>query len=75
MISTSSPGEQWVINQQINTNTFPGGRNISQAKLIAFGTSFLRDEENLSEDNYMLGIPNEKFYSLYDQAHALLGFG
>ena len=58
-------GEQWVINQQINTNTLSWWqKHQPQAKLIAFGTSVsYAVEENLSEDNYMLGIPNEKFYS------------
>ena len=58
-------GEQWVINQQINTNTLSWWQKYQpQAKLIAFGTSVsYAVEENLSEDNYMLGIPNEKFYS------------
>ena len=54
-----------VINQQINTNTLSWWQKYQpQAKLIAFGTSVsYAVEENLSEDNYMLGIPNEKFYS------------
>ena len=58
-------GEQWVINQQINTSTLSWWQKYQpQAKLIAFGTSVsYATEENLSEDNYMLGIPNEKFYS------------
>src|SRR5215471_12959591 len=33
-------GEQWIINQQINTNTLSWWqRHQSQAKMIAFGTS------------------------------------
>ena len=58
-------GEQWIINQQINTNTLAWWQRYqAQAKLIAFGTSVsYAVEDNLSEGNYMMGIPNEKFYS------------
>ena len=58
-------GEQWIINQQINTNTLSWWRKYQpQAKMIAFGTSVsYSTEENLSEDVYMMGIPNEKFYA------------
>ncbi len=58
-------GEQWIINQQINTNTLAWWQqNQSQAKLITFGTSVsYTTEDNLSEDVYMAGIPNSKFYA------------
>lgn len=58
-------GEQWIINQQINTNTLAWWqKHQPQAKLIAFGTSVsYATEETLSEDFYMQGIPNEKFYA------------
>ena len=58
-------GEQWIINQQINTNTLAWWQKYqAQAKMVAFGTSVsYAVEENLVEDNYMLGSPNEKFYS------------
>jgi GDP-L-fucose synthase len=58
-------GEQWIINQQINTNTLTWWQKYQpQAKLIAFGTSVsYAIEDNLSEENYMLGVPNEKFYA------------
>ncbi|MES1222462.1 MAG: NAD-dependent epimerase/dehydratase family protein [Bacteroidota bacterium] len=58
-------GEQWIINQQINTNTLAWWQKYqSQAKMIAFGTSVsYATEDNLSEEVYMAGIPNEKFYS------------
>lgn len=58
-------GEQWIINQQINTNTLMWWQQYQQqAKLIAFGTSVsYAVQENLTEENYMLGVPNEKFYS------------
>lgn len=58
-------GEQWIINQQINTNTLAWWQTYQpQAKMIAFGTSVsYASEERLSEDVYMDGIPNDKFYA------------
>jgi GDP-L-fucose synthase len=58
-------GEQWIINQQINTNMLAWWQKYQpQAKMIAFGTSVsYAIEDNLSEENYMLGVPNEKFYA------------
>ena len=58
-------GEQWIINQQINTNTLAWWqKHQAQAKMVTFGTSVsYAVEDNLAEENYMSGIPNEKFYS------------
>jgi GDP-L-fucose synthase len=53
------PGEQWLINQQINTNVLSWWqRRQPQAKLIAMGTScaYAPDRE-LIEENYLEGQP------------------
>lgn len=54
-------GEQWVINQQINTNTLWYWREHQpQALLITMGTScaYPLGEEALREENYMAGEPD-----------------
>jgi GDP-L-fucose synthase len=58
-------GDQWIINQQINTNVLKWWKEFSStSKLIAFGTSAsYSSSENLFEDNYMKGDPLEKFYA------------
>ena len=58
-------GEQWVINNRINTNVLDWWRlHQPQAKLIALGTSVsYTAEDDLSEDAYMLGEPSDKFYA------------
>ncbi len=58
-------GEQWIINQQINTNVLAFWKQYQpQAKLIAFGTSVSYTTENdLEESKYLDGIPTDKFYS------------
>jgi GDP-L-fucose synthase len=58
-------GEQWIINQQINTNVLNWWmQKAPQAKMIAFGTSVSYSvEEDLSEPKYLDGQPNEKFYA------------
>lgn len=58
-------GEQWVINQRINTNVLDWWRRKQpQAKLVAFGTSVsYASEEDLSEGRYMLGTPSDKFFA------------
>lgn len=61
-------GEQWVINQQINTNVLAWWQERQpNAKLIAMGTScaYAPDRE-LSEENYLEGQPIE---SLFTYAH------
>ena len=58
-------GEQWIINQQINTNVLNWWKMYCPtAKMIAFGTSAsYAPEFELVESNYMLGIPLDKYYS------------
>jgi GDP-L-fucose synthase len=58
-------GEQWIINQQINTNVLNWWKMYCPtAKMIAFGTSAsYAPEYELKEVFYMSGSPIEKFYS------------
>jgi GDP-L-fucose synthase len=59
------PGEQWVINQQINTNLLAWWQEHQpQAKMICMGTScaYAPDQE-LVEENYMVGTPIESLYT------------
>src|SRR2546426_504216 len=59
------PGEQWVINQKINTNLLAWWHEHQpQAKMICMGTScaYAPDQE-LVEENYMVGTPIESLYS------------
>jgi GDP-L-fucose synthase len=62
------PGEQWIINQQINTNVLAWWqRRQPQAKLICMGTSCAyAPEQDLREENYLAGTPIE---SLFTYAH------
>jgi len=56
-------GEQWIINQQINTNVLAWWQAAQpQAKLIALGTSVsYATETDLSEGVYMQNTPSDKF--------------
>jgi GDP-L-fucose synthase len=74
------PGEQWVINQQINTNVLAWwAAHQQQAKLVIMGTSCAyAPESDLSEDKYMDGEPIDSLYTyamtkrmLYQGARAL----
>jgi len=59
------PGEQWIINQHINTNVLTWWQhNQLQAKLICIGTSCAYDP-NLPavEDQYLQGQPIESLYT------------
>jgi len=59
------PGEQWIINQRLNTNVLAWWQaRQPQAKLICMGTScaYAPDAE-LVEANYMLGDPIESLYT------------
>ena len=59
------PGEQWLINQQINTNVLSWWqRRQPQAKLIAMGTScaYAPDRE-LIEENYLEGQPIDSLFT------------
>lgn len=59
------PGEQWIINQQINTNVLTWWRKYQpKAKMICMGTScsYAPDME-LIEENYLTGTPIESLYT------------
>ncbi len=58
-------GEQWVINQKINTNVLEWWRDQQQqATLISMGTSCSYDPTlALSEENYLKGIPEQSLYT------------
>jgi GDP-L-fucose synthase len=55
------PGEQWIVNQRINTNVLSWWQAAQpQAKLIAIGTSCAyAADANLTEDQYLEGRPTE----------------
>src|SRR3989344_2821890 len=59
------PGEQWMINQKINTHVLSWWHEHQpQAKLIAMGTSCSYDPAlPLSEENYMRGEPIESLFT------------
>ncbi len=74
------PGEQWIINQQMNTNVLSWWAKAQpQAKLVFMGTSCAYAEKgDLVEDQYMDGEPIESLYTyamtkrmLYQGARAL----
>lgn len=59
------PGEQWIINQQINTNILAWWKKYQpQAKMICMGTScaYSPDKE-LVEENYLDGVPIESLFT------------
>lgn len=59
------PGEQWIINQQINTNTLTWWQHYQpQAKLICMGTSCAyAPEQELVEENYLTGMPIDSLFT------------
>lgn len=59
------PGEQWIINQQINTNVLSYWKEHQpQAKLICMGSSCCYDPVlPLSEDNFFKGEPIESLFT------------
>ena len=74
------PGEQWIINQQINTNTLAYWfKHQPQAKLVFMGTSCAyAPGSDLRETDYMKGEPIDSLYTyamtkrmLYQGARAL----
>lgn len=76
----SHPGEQWIINQQINTNVLAWWKEEQpQAKLVFMGTSCAyAPGSNLVESEFMAGEPIESLYTyamtkrmLYQGARAL----
>ncbi|MCS6853120.1 MAG: NAD-dependent epimerase/dehydratase family protein [Gemmataceae bacterium] len=59
------PGEQWIINQLINTHVLAWWqKHQPQAKLIAIGSScaYAPDRE-LREENYLDGVPHDSLFS------------
>ncbi len=61
----SHPGEQWVINQQINTNVLTWWQaRQRQAKLIAMGTSCAYSPDlPLAEEHYLTGLPIDSLFT------------
>ena len=61
----SHSGDQWIINQQINTNVLQWWKNSQpQAKLISFGTSCSYPETGvLTEERYLCGSPVDGLYA------------
>jgi GDP-L-fucose synthase len=59
------PGEQWIINQSINTNVLAWWQaSQPQAKLFSIGTSCAYSPgADLREENYMAGEPIESLYT------------
>ncbi len=59
------PGEQWIINQHINTNVLAWWQKSQpQAKLICMGTSCAyAPEQELVEENYLTGLPIESLFT------------
>jgi len=59
------PGEQWIINQQMNTNVLAWWQSFQpQARLISIGTSCsYAPGQSLSEENYLVGMPIESLYT------------
>jgi GDP-L-fucose synthase len=59
------PGEQWLINQQINTNVLEWwNASHLNAMLISIGTSCSYDPSlPLSEENYLVGQPTESLFT------------
>ncbi|MHB9023853.1 MAG: NAD-dependent epimerase/dehydratase family protein [Armatimonadota bacterium] len=58
-------GEQWIINQQINTNVLAWWRERQpQAKMIAIGTSCAYDPNlPLAEEHYLTGVPIDSLFT------------
>ncbi|HWB07811.1 MAG TPA: NAD-dependent epimerase/dehydratase family protein [Pirellulales bacterium] len=61
----SHPGEQWIVNQQINTNVLSWWHaRQPQAKLIAMGTSCAYPPDGtLTEDRFLTGQPIESLFT------------
>lgn len=59
------PGEQWVINQQINTNVLAWwSQRQPQAKLVFMGTSCAyQPGSSLREEEYLVGEPIDSLYT------------
>jgi GDP-L-fucose synthase len=61
----SHPGEQWIINQQINTHILNWWhQHQPQAKFICMGTSCAYDPTlDLVEENYLTGLPISSLFT------------
>lgn|SRR5487761_1332718 len=61
----SHPGEQWLVNQRINTSVLAWWQaSQPQAKLIAMGTSCAYPPDGvLSEDKFLTGVPIESLFT------------
>jgi GDP-L-fucose synthase len=59
------PGEQWIINQQINTNVLAWWQRCQpQSKLTCVGTSCAyAPNKELVEENYLVGTPIESLFT------------
>jgi GDP-L-fucose synthase len=59
------PAEQWVINQQINTNVLSWWKDFQpNAKLVSIGSSCAYDPKTpLAEENYLMGRPIDSLLS------------
>ncbi len=70
------PGEQWIINQQMNTNVLDWWHTAHpDAKLITIGTSCSYPIDHpLIEENYLLGEPIESLYT-YGMTKRMLYIG
>lgn len=70
------PGEQWLINQQINTTVLRWwAEQQPQAKLVSMGTSCAYDPTmELKEENYLLGTPIDGLYT-YAMTKRMLHIG
>ena len=70
------PGEQWIINQKINSNLLSWwSTKQPQAKLISIGTSCSYDPQlPLIEDNYLEGKPIDSLYT-YAMCKRMLQIG
>ncbi|WP_353432678.1 NAD-dependent epimerase/dehydratase family protein [Polynucleobacter sp. MWH-UH23A] len=70
------PGEQWIKNQQINTNILDWWlRDQPQAKFVSIGTSCSYDPNlPLVEENYLIGQPIDSLYT-YAMTKRMLQIG
>ncbi len=70
------PGEQWVINQKINTNVLSWWlESQPQAKMISIGTSCSYSPDKiLTEENYLEGQPIESLFT-YAMTKRMLHIG
>jgi GDP-L-fucose synthase len=70
------PGEQWIVNQKINTNVLSWWQKQQpQAKTVLIGTSCAYDPRlSLTEENYLCGQPIESLY-VYAMTKRMLEIG